>query len=424
MAHVAKYSKGSSGVSHLLAHYERRQNDLGEYVKFGNQEIDLERTPQNYNCSENNMSAEDVLKRCQAHSKRAIRDNMNIMCDWVVTQPKSLPFEQSREFFEQTYQFLEDKYGKENVVSSWVHLDETTPHMHFAFTPITEDGRLSAKEVLNRQDLCNFHAELKNHLEKQLNHEIEILNGATVNGNKSILEMKQEQLEKEIQKQKEQIEKLKEVKEVKAKPKALIQPNKGLFGKETVDYSEYEKTVKAYNKLLQDSAVEKTAINALKCDLDVLRDDYLAVTSTDLYKANLELRWQNRAFTEELEQSKKELSEKIAESEILKKRFKNREVDFIVCNSALERSCEDTIQQFTDRKQGWSHWFKNILQIEKETNNKLDVFAETFNFKKPFGKEALKALNSLKSTLALPLDAIQRITKLFNKIFKSQELSR
>lgn len=244
MAHVAKYSKGSSGVGHLLSHYERRQNDLGEYVKFGNQEIDLERTLQNYNCSENNMSAEDVLERCQAHSKRAIRDNMNIMCDWVVTQPKSLPFEESREFFEQTYQFLEDKYGKENVVSSWVHMDETTPHMHFAFTPITEDGRLSAKEVLNRQDLRNFHAELKSHLEKQLNHEIEILNGATVNGNKNISKLKQEQLDREIQKQEERIEKLKQVKEVKAKPKAFLEPNKGLFGKLTVDYSEYKNTVK------------------------------------------------------------------------------------------------------------------------------------------------------------------------------------
>lgn len=165
-------------------------------------------------------------------------------------------------------------------------------------------------------------------------------------------------------------------------------------------------------------------MNALKGDLDVLRDDYLTLVNTDVYKANQSLRWQNKAITEELEQSKKELNETIADNEILKKRFSNRDNDFIVCNSALERSCEDIINQFPDRKQGWNHWFKNILQIEKDTSNKLDVFAETFNFKKPFGKEALKALNSLKTTFSLPIAAIQRITKLFNKIFKSQELSR
>ena len=32
-----------------------------------------------------------------------------------------------------------------------VHLDETTPHMHLCFVPLTKDGRLSAKEILGNK---------------------------------------------------------------------------------------------------------------------------------------------------------------------------------------------------------------------------------------------------------------------------------
>lgn len=38
-----------------------------------------------------------------------------------------------------------------------VHLDEKTPHMHFGIVPITQDGRLSAKEVIgNKKALTEF----------------------------------------------------------------------------------------------------------------------------------------------------------------------------------------------------------------------------------------------------------------------------
>lgn len=46
------------------------------------------------------------------------------------------------------YIFLADKYGRENVVGFVVHLDERTPHIHATIVPLTEDGRLSAKEVV------------------------------------------------------------------------------------------------------------------------------------------------------------------------------------------------------------------------------------------------------------------------------------
>jgi hypothetical protein len=49
--------------------------------------------------------------------------------------------------------FLQDKYGKENVVSFTLHQDEKTPHVHAVIVPITPDGRLSAKDTFSREGL-------------------------------------------------------------------------------------------------------------------------------------------------------------------------------------------------------------------------------------------------------------------------------
>ena len=37
------------------------------------------------------------------------------------------------------------------MVSAMVHMDEKTPHMHLSFVPITQDGRLCAKEILGNK---------------------------------------------------------------------------------------------------------------------------------------------------------------------------------------------------------------------------------------------------------------------------------
>ena len=46
------------------------------------------------------------------------------------------------------YDFVCREFGEENVASFIVHLDETGPHAHCVFVPLTTDGRLCSKEVL------------------------------------------------------------------------------------------------------------------------------------------------------------------------------------------------------------------------------------------------------------------------------------
>lgn len=82
--------------------------------------------------------------------------------------------------------FLNDRYGQENAVADVVHYDETTPHLHYAFVPVVFDDKkardkASAKEVLTRHDLQNFHDDLDQHLKKVLPfYEQGILNNKTL----------------------------------------------------------------------------------------------------------------------------------------------------------------------------------------------------------------------------------------------------
>lgn len=51
------------------------------------------------------------------------------------------------EYFNESYQFLSNIVGKENVVYAGVHLDEDTPHMHFYFLPVVDHVRRKVFET-------------------------------------------------------------------------------------------------------------------------------------------------------------------------------------------------------------------------------------------------------------------------------------
>ena len=52
------------------------------------------------------------------------------------------------EFFKKSLEFLNKKYGKENVIACSIHRDETTPHLIVYVVPIDEKGGLNAKKWL------------------------------------------------------------------------------------------------------------------------------------------------------------------------------------------------------------------------------------------------------------------------------------
>ena len=75
--------------------------------------------------------------------------------------------------------------------------------MHFAFVPVTEDKKrggekVSAKEVITKNDLKTFHTDLERHLDSFRDWHFEVVNEATKDGNKEIAELKKQTAHEEV----------------------------------------------------------------------------------------------------------------------------------------------------------------------------------------------------------------------------------
>lgn len=168
MAHVQKFTKGAVGG--LSIHIERKT------LNHSNKDIDVDRTEKNYDLcdKDGDMNARLSERLDEVHCLN--RADVKVMADWVVTLPEELKEtseEVQKRFFEETYDFLADRYGEKNVLAGVVHNDEKTPHMHFSFVPVTFDEKkqrekVSAKLVLNRKDLQTFHQDLDRHLKGKI----------------------------------------------------------------------------------------------------------------------------------------------------------------------------------------------------------------------------------------------------------------
>jgi len=82
-------------------------------------------------------------------------------------------------------------------------MDETTPHMHYAFVPVVWDDKkgiekVSAKAIINRFDLKSFHPDLEKHMAEVFGYEVGILNEATRDGNRSVEELKRGRAQEEL----------------------------------------------------------------------------------------------------------------------------------------------------------------------------------------------------------------------------------
>ena len=299
MANFSKATKGASGS--LLDHYERR-----EEIKFKNQDIDKTRSCLNYNLAPNkNLSQREILNQRLSEVKVLKRDDINIICSWVITLPKTIKKDSEEEklFFKESYNFLKNKYGEKNIVSSYVHKDEVTPHMHFCFIPIVKDKKkniekVSAKECVTREDLKKFHKELNEYMRNIFKRDIGILNGATANGNKTVLEMKNEQLEKELNKISNKTKKynstLEKIKNLKIKDTLIGNAVKGISTNEIIELiSESSQSLKREKEL-------NIAINEIK----------------RLLKETEKLQNENEKLKEELKENKISLKNRIKEKNL------------------------------------------------------------------------------------------------------------
>lgn len=141
MANLAGFD--SSSFANMINHYTRHGDDPDQHkYSYRNQSIDKTKTNLNYQVGIVRDSPDRFIEDAIASvdvKPRGGKKATNVLSDWVVTLPKNeLLYGREAEFFEQVYLYLKSQLGEERIVGAYVHLDESQPHMHFAFIPIVQ----------------------------------------------------------------------------------------------------------------------------------------------------------------------------------------------------------------------------------------------------------------------------------------------
>ena len=115
-----------------------RENERNEnYKSTRNPQIDKSKTRLNYHTVPHEKKylpfIDDRIK--QLSPKRKIKDDAVLVTSFILGSNKEffdrITAEQQKQFFADCTDFFSERYGKENVISAVVHLDESTPHLHF-----------------------------------------------------------------------------------------------------------------------------------------------------------------------------------------------------------------------------------------------------------------------------------------------------
>lgn len=122
-----------------------------------NEDIGQEKSNLNKEYIEHGSYRAEVNERIERfrESSRKIRKDAVVLAEGVATASPEFFDGKSREevmaYFDDVFEFCKSEFGEQNLVHFTVHMDETTPHAHFGFTPI-KDGTLSWKNYFDGRD--------------------------------------------------------------------------------------------------------------------------------------------------------------------------------------------------------------------------------------------------------------------------------
>ena len=357
MANYAKYTKGAMG--HMFKHYERATDENGQYIKFGNIDIDTRKTGQNYNLAPEHNQLEFVHQRLnEVYCMK--RKDVNVMCSWVVTAPADLDPAHEKGFFQETYSFLENKYGCENVVSAYVHKDEKTPHMHFCFMPVVPDPKrngfkISAKECVRRIDLEKFHEQLQQHLDGK-GISCSVINEATKEGNRAIRELKQgtarktlKMVHKATKEEQANLQNLKEEKKALNREIEALKSLKSIQGK--VLDSQQVKEIRTESVMFDD-----TKVKISKQDLENLKKTaYMGETANKAYEASKGYLAKAEKTLEVIEQKRKEPIPERMERLKLKKQVEDYDKAIERCDTSVKQAFRNALKAVTEPQKQKGH---------------------------------------------------------------------
>ena len=161
----AKY-KGPE-IGHIESHNERTKEKYAS-----NHDIDTNHSHLNFHLvtPERKYRAEAEKQIAEAGC-RTRSDSVRVVEALVTASPEVFKDKKGSEvkaYFTEALDFIQKHQSKETIISAVVHMDEKTPHMHLCFVPLTEDKRLSAKDIVgNKKKLTWWQDEFWKHMVKK-----------------------------------------------------------------------------------------------------------------------------------------------------------------------------------------------------------------------------------------------------------------
>lgn len=173
---IKKYKSHQSG--HILQHsYENWNRQLN------NEKVNKALNHLNYQIAINEPITSNWIKNAKelvkASTNRNVRKDAVVLASNVITKPQNVPESDEKLFFKHCFDFYKEKLVKNGLdlenshITGFVHMNETTPHMHLQFIPVqkTDKGyKLNAKKILNRSLFQTQHDELIEYIEDKLGY--------------------------------------------------------------------------------------------------------------------------------------------------------------------------------------------------------------------------------------------------------------
>lgn len=161
--HISKVKNGG-GWTQLKGHMERDH-------EFYKNNVDLSKSHQNITIKDY-MTEQDILDHIRdAGVTRKIRSDAVVALNIVCTVPKEEEHYPGdlRDWGERVIQGTCRSLGVDldHVAGAEIHVDETSPHIHFSLIPITENGgkvKLSAKDIVTQERLQHLHDDLQTYM--------------------------------------------------------------------------------------------------------------------------------------------------------------------------------------------------------------------------------------------------------------------
>jgi len=361
--HFEKHKANDTAVNGLQRHNERIPGQ-----KHSNERIDDSRTADNVFLkkadSKFNKSVNDVIENERKGGIKGVRKDAVRMVEATVQlsgKVLDMSEDEQEQVLRDSYEWLKNQFGENNVISAVIHKDETNMHLHFDFVPI-EDGKLTAKTIISKPKLKKYQTDfLKNLKEKHVNMNFERGGGETSGLSQRDFEIMQKEREKLIQ-------------EIAEREKELDAREDKLDLRE----EKYDNAVKEFNKSVKELKAQKIAViyrerKVSVCEQMLERDrELLAVKKVEIGKKDVEATEKLTEASQKLVEAfeLKELADKTMERiKVLKSQLSNRWTDILqrVRGGALSPSVvEEKVESYVPVTD------ENVQELMLEMDNLLD----------------------------------------------------